>query len=490
MRASNETRLTRATSSTRSEVEQPSSGDPVLAGVTSLREPSVLLEAVRKAWQAVGEPATVRTAKVVQVHYKPYKRARLVIAMAVAEPGAAEPTMTQHLFVQVCRTAAHARGHLEAADARHALKCAGPAVFLLPDQRAVAWSLPNAPEFRAAKVGLRPKKLRKLLRKLARKQDLCPDVVPRRPALPQLLRYVPRCRALFRLAPVPRLTEAHLYIKVYEPRAFKRARKNLKIINRAASQQKLDFVVPRLVVSSSRRRALVMDTVPGEPFTTLVNASQTDGYGRVGRAIASLHASDIAPFVSWTPVGELKALAQAMRDVKVALPHLAQKIDETSAELNRRRPRTSSAERVPLHGNLFGDQLLVADNQVGLVDWDDLCFGDPMFDLGRLLAHLRFLAIRRVQSGNTVVSGFAELLAAYRSRRDAEIEWRRLEWQTQVALLMRAKISALRPLTTNWKEELTDTLTLVHHSLKSGLDWVRTLPDSIRLVANLPPNPD
>jgi len=480
MRAFDESSLTRATSSTRSEVEPPSAGDPVLAGVTSLREPSVLLEAVRNAWQAAGEPATVCAANVVQVHYKPYQRARLVIAVAAAEPGAAEPTMTQNLFVQVYRTAAQARGRIKAADAKHALKCAGPAVFLLPDQRAVAWSLPNAPRLRAAKVGLRPEKLRKLLRKLARKQGLCPDVVPIRPALPQLIRYVPRCRALFRLAPVPHLTDAPLYIKVYELRAFKRAKANLKIINLAASQQKLDFTVPKLVVSSSRRRALVMDTVPGESFTKLVNASQTDAYERVGRAIASLHASSIDPFFSWTPVSELKALAQAMRDVKVALPHLAQKVDETLAELNRRRPRISSTERVPLHGNLFGDQLLVATNQLGLVDWDDLSFGDPMFDLGRLLAHLRFLAIRRPQIGVTVLGGLAKLLAAYRSRRDAEIEWRRLEWNTQVALLMRAKISGLRPLPTTWKEDLTDTLTLVHHSLKSGLDWVRTLPDSIR----------
>ncbi|MCH8151807.1 MAG: aminoglycoside phosphotransferase family protein [Planctomycetes bacterium] len=480
MRAFTESRLTRATSSTRSEVEQPSPGDPVLAGVTSLREPSVLLEAVRKAWLAAGEPATVCTAKVVQVHYKPYQRARLLIAVAAAEPGATEPTMTQHLFVQVFRTAAQARGRIKAADAKHALQCAGPAVFLLPDQRAVAWSLPNAPRLRAAKVGLHPEKLRKLLRKLARKQGLCPDVVPIRPALPQLIRYVPRRRALFRLAPVPHLTEAPLYIKVYEPRAFNRAKANLKIINLAASQQNLDFTVPKLVVSSSRRRALVMDTVPGESFTTLVNASQTDAYERVGRAIASLHASSVDPFSSWRPVSELKALAQAMRDVKVALPHLAQEVDETLAELNQRRPRTSSDERVPLHGNLFGDQLLVANNQVGLVDWDDLSFGDPMFDLGRLLAHLRFLAIRRPQIGITVLGGLAELLAAYCSRRGADIEWRRLEWHTQVALLMRAKISGLRPLTRTWKEELTDTLTLVHHSLKSGLDWVRTLPDSIR----------
>ncbi len=117
MRAFNASRLTSATSSTRSEVEQPSPGDPVLAGITSLREPSVLLEAVRKAWQAAGEPATVRTATVVQVHYKPYQRARLLIAVAAAEPGATEPTMTQHLFVQVCRTAAQARGRIKAADA-------------------------------------------------------------------------------------------------------------------------------------------------------------------------------------------------------------------------------------------------------------------------------------------------------------------------------------------------------------------------------------
>lgn len=448
---------------------QTSAADPVLSTVEALRRPGVLADAVAQEWCRTNQQARVRSVAILSLHYKPFKRARLVAAATVTLPDGTESPRPQYFFVQVYPTRARARRRVEEVSKSH-LKCLGPAVFVLPEYAAVVWSLPNGPRLRNAKVGFHERQLRKFLCKLAKKRRLPREVVPNRLRMPVLVRYVPRRRALLRLDPIKGLLDRAAFLKVYSPTEFASALQNLKLVQQAA--ETLEFTTPRLFVSSKRRRAVLMDALPGTSFTE-VSTTRTSAFAPVGRAVASLHNARLTTGARWEPAVELRGLITATDDIQLALPEIAQQIATATAELVRRGQDLSFDEYVPIHGNLFADQLLVEGSNVGLVDWDDLCHGDPMYDLGRLLAHLQYLAIVQSDLADHVRNGIAQLLSAYLEERGKPIAVSRLEWHTQVALLLRAKISGLRPLVPAWHEHVARTVAVVERSLSEGLDSVR-----------------
>ena len=75
---------------------------------------------------------------------------------------------------------------------------------------------------------------------------------------------------------------------------------------------------------------------------------------------------------------------------------------------------------------------------------------DPLYDLGRLLAHhLYETTLAGVEAG-TASRCAAALVDAYSAGASRRLDDRRLAWHTAVELLLRAKISALRSLPSGW----------------------------------------
>jgi len=140
-----------------------------------------------------------------------------------------------------------------------------------------------------------------------------------------------------------------------------------------------------------------------------------------------------------------------MNGVKRALPAIAGRLDAILTQLD---PLPVPASCRPIHGNLFGDQILYDETapsrRVGIVDWDAWSLGDPHFDLGRLIAHFRYLGLLKRPPSDAVAQCVAALLEAYEEAGGAPLDRRSLDWHVAVALLLRAKISSLRKLRPGW----------------------------------------
>ena len=132
------------------------------------------------------------------------------------------------------------------------------------------------------------------------------------------------------------------------------------------------------------------------------------------------------------------------------MPSLEGRLDEVLAKISYQKKSMDFNEKSVIHGNLFGDQILVHADQVGVVDWDDLCEGDPLYDLGRLIAHLILLSQQDHLEEARVNPCLTGLMDGYAKTAEKPIVWNRLLWHVSVALLMRAKISALRTLHPGW----------------------------------------
>lgn len=427
----------------------PALADPVYTAIMHLREPGALEARIRSAWSRVEALPSMRV-RVLQTHYKPFARARIVAEMVFDQSAGAREN--QYLFINVYATVERARDkYLSAAEAS-LLKRDGPRVMLFDDIQAVVWALPNGPKLKAMHFCFDPGGFARFLVE----HEIAPSSIP----LPQLIRYVPRKRALFRYRPGQ--SGAAVYIKIYGSGEDGHAARNLTLLAETAAQRELKFCTPRLLVHDSGRRAVVMTEVAGLQLTEEIHA--VESLSAVGHALASLHNSRVQASKSWSPEAEITALARAMADVKTAVPAVTDRIDGLLERIQDHR--LTFNEDGPMHGNLFGDQILVDSGRVGIVDWDDLATGDPLYDVGRLIAHLIYISRRAETRGVNV------LLNAYAGATNRTVDVSRLRWHIAVALLMRAKISALRMLPAGWMEDIAMAIAETDRILAGKGEWL------------------
>lgn len=444
--------------------------DPVLKSIQAMRKPRTIAREILRAWKDwSGKTPLGLSIRVCQIHYKPFERARVVAKARIEKPNSKGKFIDQFLLLQVYANSARARRRLQSSEKKRLLTCEGPPLFQVDHWHTVGWTLPNGPKLKFLSNFL---SLESFHRFLIETSLLKPGSKPPR-RVPILIRFVPRKRALLRYEGEKDTSYLPtLYIKLYSKGQDMPAARNLHLINNATVSSVLDFATPRMLVHSARCRSIVMEEIPGCTFTSLMENADSEDFSNVARALASLHRSQISTEACWTVVRELAILNTAMTDIKRILPSLTQRINALIVELEARVKQLSFKEEVPIHGNLFGDQILLDQGRVGIVDWDDLQSGDPLHDLGRLIAHFLFVARRKKLAKSAVARCTKALITNYEVRSAQRLSLHRLAWHVATALLMRAKISALRTLEPGWMKDIVTSLDKAWAVLKDPGDLV------------------
>ena len=432
--------------------------DSVFQTVQQIRTPCALQEVFLKAWSrwACKEPQDVRI-EPGQTNYMPFKRAR-VMAKASVLPTKGQQEVTLNLFLHVFSRADAARKELKKGYAQDLLPCDGPPVFFVPQWRTVVWTLPNAPKLKKLSRLMVTKDFRRLLMADTKSQHLVGHDCP-----PKLFRYVPRKRAI--LTWEHPYTGCRYYAKLLKKKEWPRVTRNFKQINDAYMRGDLLFAVPHVVSYNFACRTLLMTEVKGMPFTEIMHRFLREPFARLGRILACLHDSSIQPETVWTPSKEIAILSRHMDGFKVAIPRLTGQLDGVIARLKYLSCRLPFAENMPIHGNLFGDQILYSSDSIGIVDWDSLSLGDPLYDIGRLIAHLIYIAGREGISPESVSACAQTFFRAYEEEAIQPIDQKCLSWHVATQLLLRGKISSLRKLPEGWQEHLVFVATEAEHVL-------------------------
>lgn len=438
--------------------------DPVYRRVLAMRNRRALEAKILAAWQRWGGHVPYRfRIRILQTHYKPFIRARIVAEATVEWTAGQIQPLRQLLFLQTFPCAERPRGRFAKARRQPLLSCAGPPVFLLDEWDTVVWALPNEPKLRTLNVCLDSAVFRRFLGA----QELGPSESTA-PQGPRLVRYVPRKRALFRYQTS---SQAGRYMKIYLRGQDETAATNLQAVSTAIPLGEGVFRSPSLVTHTPAHSAVVMTELPGQPLTTQIHKAPASTFTNVGRALAELHTSSVPTAISWSPAHELTALARAMTDVKRALPVLGFDIDDLVDDLQRRWLDVRFNEAAPIHGNLFCDQILVHPDHIGIVDWDDLCQGDPLYDVARLIAHILYLSLEGQVDRGRAVAIVDLLLQGYGQRSQRRILWSRLRLHVVMALLLRAKISALRALPAGWMADVASVVKEARGVLNGRCCW-------------------
>jgi hypothetical protein len=153
-------------------------------------------------------------------------------------------------------------------------------------------------------------------------------------------------------------------------------------------------------------KARVKGELPG-PGETLTLESAVDTCARVA---ALLHGSGISLGDTRPLDGELAELRSALAAIQRVSPEFGARFEGWLDELARFAARTRPSSLCLSHGDFSYTQLIFADGDCGLVDFDTICQAEPALDLGHFLAYLRLARVKAMKSSNTGTADASSLI--------------------------------------------------------------------------------
>jgi aminoglycoside phosphotransferase (APT) family kinase protein len=240
------------------------------------------------------------------------------------------------------------------------------------------------------------------------------------------LRYKPERRYVAQL----RGAGPNAVLRIYEEARFSAAQRGAGALSSTGRLR-----LPRPWVASAEHRLLVYEWLPGRPLNELIAEPDLDprAIAAVGAALAEWHRQTGAPLACRSHEVEATALAAAVRGVAAVCPHLqprARALAERLAALLARPP----ARYCPIHGDFYADQVLLAGDEVAILDLDNAALGDPAVDLGNFAAHLENDALHGRLDARRVKLLQNALLEGYRASTQRPVPvtfW----WHTAAGLL-------------------------------------------------------
>ncbi|MBI2527472.1 MAG: phosphotransferase [Candidatus Rokubacteria bacterium] len=247
------------------------------------------------------------------------------------------------------------------------------------------------------------------------------ETVRYRAALGATLRYAAEARE----AGSGRARWKCFYVKVYPAGGAAAGHAALAALWGRAAVRDADLSVARPIEYFPELGAVAQEEVHGVTFEELLchGRDPAGAARRIGRALARFHQRDAGPN---GPAAPLRGRSDHVTTVHRAAQRLAWVDPGTQAELERLAGAIAAGlEDVPLrptHGDLKIDHVLLDADSVSVVDLDSFALGDPMMDLGSLLADMALQRVRGRLAVDCVRPAAGALVEGY--FRHAPAQWR------------------------------------------------------------------
>ncbi len=118
------------------------------------------------------------------------------------------------------------------------------------------------------------------------------------------------------------------------------------------------------------------------------------------------------------------------------LPEVRERQERLLQQLAATLPRSEAATPpTTIHGTFKLAQILVRDDQPGLVDFDALAVGDPLYDVAEFLASVIYLRLSDGAAAAAITTAVAHFVESYAALVPWRCERRRLAWYVTAFLL-------------------------------------------------------
>jgi hypothetical protein len=175
------------------------------------------------------------------------------------------------------------------------------------------------------------------------------------------------------------------------------------------------FAIPRSLGFYPELKLVLLESIPGVPRVAQLLKARMNGerpaprealtlesaVDTCARTAALLHGSDISLGGTRPLEGELAELRSAQAAIQRVSPDFGARFDGWLDHLTRYAALTHPSPLCLSHGDFSYTQLIFANGDCGLVDFDTICQAEPALDLGHFLAYLRLARVKAMRSSTT-----------------------------------------------------------------------------------------
>jgi hypothetical protein len=204
----------------------------------------------------------------------------------------------------------------------------------------------------------------------------------------QVMRYRPHMRCTLR-ATDPNTAQVR-YAKVFVDDSGGTIHRDGLALWQAAARGELGFQVAAPDHWDAATRTVWQGCVPGKPvFAELASDKGSHMALRLGRACGSLPQSTLRPSAQFTATDQLDATARNATTLLRYVPGAADALHDFLHDLTKIHQQ-HACRLMPIHAAPHAHQWLVAGQELGLVDFDRFCLGDPELDAATFMAEMDF----------------------------------------------------------------------------------------------------
>ncbi|WP_026604505.1 aminoglycoside phosphotransferase family protein [Methylomonas sp. 11b] len=193
-------------------------------------------------------------------------------------------------------------------------------------------------------------------------------------------------------------------------------------------------------------RTLWQSPVPGTTlcWADLQAAEGRALSGRIGQCVAAFHACEIDTSKRFSQSDVSEGLLATVRLAEQSRLETAKLIERLVDGLLAQAPNLPESALTTIHHDLKLNNFLVNGDNLGLIDMDCVCLGDPIVDLASLIANFYLHGLREGDAIEQVHLLVNQLVSTYRTHSVLAISLSALRWQVAAALIHEVTRRSLR----------------------------------------------
>ncbi len=256
---------------------------------------------------------------------------------------------------------------------------------------------------------------------------------------PEILHYLPErsCMIRYRLSLKNRSTGDNGALTIYGKTSRDEDGAEVYSIMRQLSAQIPGTAVP--LGYDQKLRTVWQSHIPGEPFLweTLEASQIPETFRGIARAVAKFHSCTVRTDRRFDLTDIDESLVDTIAIARQAYPDVEGRIASLVSALlaQRRSMGRSEALTTPIHHDLKMRNFLIEGERIALIDMDCVCLGDPLSDLGSLIANVYLNGIQAGCHHDRIREAVDLLCRTYADCVPWSLSWPQVDWYTAAAFI-------------------------------------------------------
>lgn len=322
----------------------------------------------------------------------------------------------------------------------------GQPVALIPDWNMILWAYPNDPGLVGLPTLSAPDKVLAMMQRAPERFGLAADqtLVEIEACL---TKYVPgrRCGYIYRtkvaVGDDSGSTAEHMvYGKAYRDQAGRAAYDILEQIWGSEARQRGALCLPEPYSYDEDLNILWQEALPGRPLSKMPPDIDLPTIAvEIARQLAAFHGTELDLPTRVNSELELANLRERVEIISRTFPQVAERCAAVQKRLTKCADDLGRRVLTPVHGSFKFSHTFAGGGQVALIDFDGANLGDPAYDLGHFVAHLRGMEAAGKVAGEVAEKTVENFCTAYHEETAFSLSRERIMWFA-ASLIMSSQI--------------------------------------------------